>query len=169
MHTSHKSWLMVTQQKRKRGEAIVWWRVTGWFSLLRARQPYDLLHLSAHLSNKLTRPCSWLRPTVSLVSWGRIRLSPRVHWPLFAYCTSPRWWWWVWNSRWNENCHFFHHKSHITWPVLEPGPRGGKPATAQKNGYCSERMPFLVALAIHLIIIYIIHYNIFNTVNFNKM
>jgi hypothetical protein len=24
---------------------------------------------------------------------------------------------------------FVHHKSHITWPGLEPGPRCGKPAT----------------------------------------
>jgi hypothetical protein len=58
----------------------VWWRVpltvTGRFPLLRAWQLHHLLHLSAHLSNKLTRPCSWLRPKVSLVSWGRIRLCP---------------------------------------------------------------------------------------------
>jgi hypothetical protein len=26
-------------------------------------------------------------------------------------------------------CHFVHHKSHMTWPGLEPGGRGGKPAT----------------------------------------
>jgi hypothetical protein len=26
-------------------------------------------------------------------------------------------------------CHFVHHKSHMTWPGLEPGPRGGKPVT----------------------------------------
>jgi hypothetical protein len=26
-------------------------------------------------------------------------------------------------------CHFVHHKSHMTWPELEPGRRGGKPAT----------------------------------------
>jgi hypothetical protein len=25
--------------------------------------------------------------------------------------------------------HFVHHKSHMTRPGLEPGPRGGKPAT----------------------------------------
>jgi hypothetical protein len=25
--------------------------------------------------------------------------------------------------------HFVHQKSHMTKPVLEPGPRGGKPAT----------------------------------------
>jgi hypothetical protein len=25
-------------------------------------------------------------------------------------------------------CHFVHHKSHMTWPGIEPG-RGGKPAT----------------------------------------
>jgi hypothetical protein len=27
------------------------------------------------------------------------------------------------------HCHFVHHKSHMTWPGLEPGRRGGKPAT----------------------------------------
>jgi hypothetical protein len=26
-------------------------------------------------------------------------------------------------------CNFAHHKPHMTWPGLEPGPRGGKPAT----------------------------------------
>jgi hypothetical protein len=26
-------------------------------------------------------------------------------------------------------CHFVHHKSHMTSPGLEPGPRRGKPAT----------------------------------------
>jgi hypothetical protein len=26
-------------------------------------------------------------------------------------------------------CHFVHHKSHVTWPGLEPGRRGGKPET----------------------------------------
>jgi hypothetical protein len=25
--------------------------------------------------------------------------------------------------------HIVHHKSHMTWPGLEPGRRGGKPAT----------------------------------------
>jgi hypothetical protein len=26
-------------------------------------------------------------------------------------------------------CHFVHHNPHMTWPGLEPGRRGGKPAT----------------------------------------
>jgi hypothetical protein len=26
-------------------------------------------------------------------------------------------------------CHFVHHKSHMTWPGLEPACRGWKPAT----------------------------------------
>jgi hypothetical protein len=28
-----------------------------------------------------------------------------------------------------SQCHFVHHKSHMTWPVFERGRRGGKPAT----------------------------------------
>jgi hypothetical protein len=27
-----------------------------------------------------------------------------------------------------SQCHPFHHKSHMTWPGIEPGYRGGKPA-----------------------------------------
>jgi hypothetical protein len=27
------------------------------------------------------------------------------------------------------HCHFVHHKSHVTWPGLEPGHRGENPAT----------------------------------------
>jgi hypothetical protein len=28
-----------------------------------------------------------------------------------------------------SQCHFVHHKSHMTWPGLEPGRRSGKGAT----------------------------------------
>jgi hypothetical protein len=29
--------------------------------------------------------------------------------------------------------HFVHHKSHMTWPGIEPGRRGGKPATNRSH------------------------------------
>jgi hypothetical protein len=41
-------------------------------------------------------------------------------------------------------CHFFHHKSHMTWPGANPGRRGGKPATNRLNS--STAKPYYILL-----------------------
>jgi hypothetical protein len=80
----------------------------------------------------------------SLVSWGGVRLSPlgtsATNWPIVP-AQDDRWW--VWSSRWNENCQEkpkYTEKTYPsatlsttnpTWPDLgsNRGRRGGKPAT----------------------------------------
>jgi hypothetical protein len=41
--------------------------------------------------------------------------------------------------------HFVHHKSHLTRPGIEPGRRGGKPATNRFSYGAAERFEILTA------------------------
>jgi hypothetical protein len=83
--------------------------------------------------------------TVSLVTWGKVRLSPlgtlATNWPIVP-APDDRWWW-MWSSRWNENWQGkpkYSEKTcpsstlfttNPTWPDRgsNPGRRSGKPAT----------------------------------------
>jgi hypothetical protein len=79
--------------------------------------------------------------------WVGVRLSPlgtsTTVWPIAPTLPDDGWWWWAWSNRCNGNwqgkpkyskktcpqCHFFHHKSDMTWPLgSNPDRRGGKPA-----------------------------------------
>jgi hypothetical protein len=92
-----------------------------------------------------------------LVSWGRVRLGPlgtsATNWPIVP---APDDRWWVWSSRWNENCHRkprYSEKTCLsatlsttnpTWPALDsnPGRRCGKPAT-NRLSYSTTSSPSL--------------------------
>jgi hypothetical protein len=43
--------------------------------------------------------------------------------------------------------HFVHHKSHMTWPGLGPGPPGGKPAT-NRLSYGTVKLTFTLRTAV---------------------
>jgi hypothetical protein len=87
---------------------------------------------SCHTGNRTQT----IRGTFFLVSCGGVRLSPlgtsAINWPIVPVPDDR---WWVWSSRWNENWQgkpkysrksalvpLVHHRSHMTWPGLEPGP-----------------------------------------------
>jgi hypothetical protein len=67
------------------------------------------------------------------VEWNRVHYYWGHH---LAYCTSPGWWMMMsvqqsveWLAGETEvfggnlpHCRFVHHKSHMTWPGLQPGP-----------------------------------------------
>jgi hypothetical protein len=67
------------------------------------------------------------------VGWDWVHLVRR---PLFSYCTSPGWSMMIMEQlvEWGlagetevlgeslPHCHCVHHKSHMTWPGIEPGP-----------------------------------------------
>jgi hypothetical protein len=61
-----------------------------------------------------------------LLGWDRVHL---VLWPLLAYCTSPRWWWWLWRNLWNENWQGKQKNSEKTCPsaTLSTMTRPGSP------------------------------------------
>jgi hypothetical protein len=74
----------------------------------------------------------WIRYVdIFLVSCSGMRLSPlgrsATNWPIVP-APDDRWIWSIWwNENWHGNrnvlqCHCIHHKSHMTWRGLEPGP-----------------------------------------------
>jgi hypothetical protein len=73
---------------------------------------------------------------VIFLSWGETESTWHCgHYRPIVPARDDRLWWWLWSNRWNANwqgkpkysvktpqCHFVHHKSHMTWLGLEPGP-----------------------------------------------
>jgi hypothetical protein len=96
------------------------------------------------------RPDSGLvRPIIFIILNG-VRLSPlgtAATTGLFIIPPPDDRWWWLWNSLWNEDWQgkpkyskktypsttLSTTQSQITGPALEPGRRGGKPATNRLN------------------------------------
>jgi hypothetical protein len=97
-----------------------------------------------------------------VVGWDRVHFVLR---PLLVYCTSPKWWRWMWSNWWIED---WQEKpkycdktcpsatlsiTNPTWydPGSNPGLRGGKPAT--------NRLSYGKASNSHLTEIYLWLYN----------
>jgi hypothetical protein len=103
----------------------------------------------SHFHSRSLRPCLWClscpqtgSPRVNMtrivigMRWGRGVESNWFHW--LAYCTCPGWLWW-WRIWWNEDWQYSEKTrpsailftTNPTWPDpgLNPGRRGGKPAT----------------------------------------
>jgi hypothetical protein len=108
--------------------------------------------LSSHGSRNRGSPTAWGTGLAfpPPLFWDEKEPSPLLLRPLLAYCTSPRWWRWVWSNWWNawQGKRKFSEKTcssaalsttNPTWPDQgsNPGHRGGKPAT--------NRISFLVA------------------------
>jgi hypothetical protein len=61
-------------------------------------------------------------------------ITAAVYWPVVPHLDVR--WWWLWSNWWNEwvageievhrgnlsQCSSGHHRSHMTWPGLDPGP-----------------------------------------------
>jgi hypothetical protein len=68
------------------------------------------------------------------LSLGRLLYLPRVVSEFGEIKWNENWQGkWKWLGENMSQCHFVHHKSHVSWPEIEPGRPGGKSATNHLN------------------------------------